>query len=166
MRSVKQWAADQSSREKRRDARARGLKFEDEIADYLRSIGFAVDVAAPVKTMMRIRGQMVWRNLKVDFFGCLDVMGIHPDRDYFLPIQATTARGQLAQKRRDMDKVKWNLSSSRPQIWIRGHGPKPLEGKGIPVSIFNLCIVGKDDIPDWQEQRYFLNHGVWIEALE
>ena len=160
MRSVKQWAADQSSREKRRNARARGLKFEDEIADYLRSLGFAVDVAAPVKTMMRIRGQMVWRNLKVDFFGVLDIIGIHPNKPYFLPIQATTARGKLAQKRRDMDKVKWNLSSSRPQRWIRGHGPKPLEGKGIPVSVVSITEVG------WWETRHFLMPGKWIEALE
>jgi len=157
--NIKAWAKSQKGRE----ARGNGLRFEKDIADYLRSIGFAVDLAAPVRRSWRgPGGRMVHRNIKVDFFGVLDIMAIHPDMPYFLPIQATITRGAVAKKKRDMETVEWNLSASRPQIWVKGHGSEiDTDGlNGMLVSIFTMTKSG------WVEDRDYAVRGSIIKALQ
>lgn len=161
MTTLKEYAKNQKGI-KGRVGRQEGLEFEKQIEEYLLSLGYSVEIAMPIKRLMVSKGRQFWRNIKVDFFGCLDLMAIHPKKEYFLPIQATIARGSLAQKKKDMEKVGWNLKASCPQIWIKGFGPKEKiipPSFGVPVSIFTKTPAG------WIETNHYLKYGVWIFCL-
>lgn len=139
-----------------------GYAFEEEIGEYLKTLGFAVEVAKPYRTMYRVHGRMVWRNVKVDLFGCVDVLAHHPDKPYFLPIQATISRGAVAAKKRAIESVKWNLEISRPQVWVKGHGEKEEKKtlNGILVTVFMLTPAG------WNKMQVYIQRGVWVGVLE
>jgi len=150
--------------QRRKFAKAKGDAWEEAIGDYLRSLGFAVEVAKPVRTIMRIRGRSAWRNLKVDYFGCLDVMALHPDKPYFLGIQATTAIGELSRKKAALRRVGWNLAATRPQIWI----PEISTIRDVVGGVIRLVRVVEpigSPIAAWKESVYPLDRGVWMGAL-
>src|SRR3990167_11369526 len=94
--------------------RSRGAAFEVRIKKYLESLGFTVDKA---RAALHFRGPGKFFSSQNDFFGCADLIAIHPEKPYILFIQATL--GEISSRKKKLLAVPWNLQVCRVQLWKR-----------------------------------------------
>ncbi len=78
---------------------AKGNAFEQRVAAYLRANGWIVDVTELNRTVRKGR----WVTKKGDFFGCFDLIAVHPVAPWTVFIQATTAPGEVPRKTAKID---------------------------------------------------------------
>jgi len=79
---------------------SRGSKYEDRIRRFLESNGYITEKAPNVVVWIRKPGQQPFPiSKKRDFFGCIDVIGIHHSRDPVLA-QVCTAKNRAARRRK------------------------------------------------------------------
>lgn len=123
--------------------REAGNRWEIRIKEYLESLGFVVDKCRAKVMMIRDKtGKMRMISGPNDFFGCADLIAIHPNRYFTLFIQATLDSG-MGRKKQKLMTIPWNLSVQRVQIWMRQDGVK----SGVRVTQFNAGEI-------WQERIF------------
>ena len=94
--------------------KSRGNAFELKIKKILEGYGFEVDKARAAFIFTAPGKGFSTPN---DFFGCADLMGIHPEKSYTLFIQCTL--GDRGARRKKLEAVPWNLAHQRVQLWSR-----------------------------------------------
>lgn len=129
--------------------REAGNRFENRCRDYLESLGFAVDKARAKVMMIRDNKTNKMRMISGpnDFFGCADLIAVHPSRPYTLFLQCTLDSG-VGRKKDKLLAVPWNLSVQKVQIWMRQDGVK----SGIRVTQFFAGAI-------WQECIFRMHDG-------
>ena len=112
------WAKSQSRRQNTR----KGNAFQNEIASFLRSHGWLVDVVEPVRRMIYRGGRATWMTTKEDLLGVFDLLALRPDAGPVLLIQATTSRGLLRRKIRSIEAsgLKGAVDGREIMVWTRG----------------------------------------------
>ena len=142
-------------------SKSKGNAFEVKVRKYLEANGFTVDRARATLKRLFIPGKApMFVSGANDFFGCADLVGVHPAKGYTLFVQcfASQDSGGLAHRKRKLEKIPWNLPTQRVQLWqttkTRGHIKvhellpvvggdrawvdetfRPVTGEGAPVGI-------------------------------
>lgn len=97
--------------------RAAGQRFELRCKKYLESVGFTVDKA---RAALRSFGPGKYFSSPCDFFGCADLIAVHPDKPYTLFVQCYASPGHgPGNKLKELGAVKWNLKAQNVQLWQR-----------------------------------------------
>jgi hypothetical protein len=125
--------------------RAAGKRFENRIADYLKSLGFAVEKA---RAVVKFVGPGKAISGPQDILGVADIMAIHPQRSWTLFIQATL--GSISPRLKKLESVDWSITGQRVQLWTRQVG---MQG-GIRVLTLNQD-------KGWVEEFFRLKNGKW-----
>ena len=107
----------------------KGSAYEDAIRKYLESLGYTVDKARATRKQLfgprgpirDKKGNPVYVSSRNDFFGCVDLIALHPQKSYTLFIQATKDRG-VSRKQSKLETVDWNLRHHRVQVWMPSAG--------------------------------------------
>lgn len=118
MKSLADYMKSHKTSEKRRGATRKGNEFEEEIAALLRAGGWAVDVTKISRSFRRWKGGSGWVVNKADFFTSIDIIALRPEKSPVLLIQATTARGGVAAKRRKIDQTIGGWAEGRELLVI------------------------------------------------
>lgn len=92
--------------------RAKGASFEIKIKKYLESVGWQVERAKPAWRWTP-HGGFGGPN---DFFGCFDLICVHPNRFFVLFIQATNS-DDISHRKRKCEGFRYNRRISIVQIW-------------------------------------------------
>ena len=127
-----------------RRGRAAGARFEDKCKKFLESLGWTADKA---RQAVKFIGPGRAVGTANDFFGCVDVMAVNPDKNYTLFVQCTKDSG-VGRKKRDLEAVRWNLDSQRVQVWL------PLQGMRGGIRVLRLMSHGTNE-----------REAVWVETL-
>lgn len=124
-------------------SRTIGNAFEKKIKGLFEDRGFVVERANP---KLQAIGPGKFRSVSHDFFGCIDLICIHP---YKLPtwfVQCTT--GQASERRRKIEEISWNHGGHMVQLWKRM--PNKRDIKIYTYSIKSL----KDPRMIWRDEIY------------
>lgn len=135
--------------EKARATRAAGNRFELRVKHFLESIGWTADKARQAAKFLG-PGRIV--GTPNDFFGCIDIMAVHPEKTYTLLVQTTLDSG-IGRKKRDLEAVRWNLTAQRVQIWV----PAAMQS-GIRALTL-LSRGGNAEPARWSEQFFRMIQG-------
>jgi len=85
-----------------------GKAFEKKVRGIMEAEGWQVETANP-KLQFIGPGRMISK--AHDFFGCIDLIGVHPKAPYTVFVQCTT--GAAAPRRKKMEAIKWNYDGHR-----------------------------------------------------
>ena len=113
-------AVDQRVRsrsEAAKGTRAAGKRFEKKCQDFLTSLGWHVDKARAAVIWIKGKGGVRPISTTNDFWGCADLICVHPNKPFLLVVQCTigtNVRSKLA----DLAQVGWNFDAQRPQVWM------------------------------------------------
>lgn len=130
-------------------SRQKGKAFETKIRKYLESVGFTVDVARPT---IKYCGPGKIFSGPNDFWGCLDLIAVHPEKAFTLGIQASCDVGNVAAKKKKCEAIPWNIMVQNIQIWV------PLEGVRGGIRTYQLGIVQPTGI-QWREILWAMKTG-------
>ena len=113
-------------------ATSKGKAFEKKIQAFLEERGFTVMRTWPKYGFFKKNGKMIVITTRQDFFGCADLVAIHPKKKHTYFIQCTLT--DAAVRREKMEAVPWNL-------------------EGQPVFVFKRMEINKQDVKIYLMQR-------------
>jgi len=135
--------------------RAAGKRFEKKLEDFLVTLGYRVQKAGQRVLWLKDKKTHKIRpiSLSADFFGCIDLIGIHPNKCQTLFVQATLDH-VTGRKKDEIQQIPWNFSGQKVQLWRRQDG---IMG-GIKVEALQ---------PEgtWHETIFRLRPGEWPTCL-
>ena len=124
--------------------RAIRRRFEDHCKKYLESVGFVVDKA---RAALKFAGPGKFFSSSNDFFGCADLIGVHPDKAYSLFVQChLSSNPNIKRRQQKMEAVPWNLAVHRVELWLA-------DGRRGGMRTFDLVAFG------WKEILWKMKHG-------
>jgi len=123
-------------------AASKGKAFEKKVEAFLVGRGFTVMRTWPKYGFFKKNGKMVVITSRQDFFGCADLVAIHPGRNktYFIQCTLTDA----AVRRTKMEAIAWNLDAQNVTVWKR------MEADKQAVKIYRFL----GSLNEWSEGIY------------